>query len=56
MYLDDTRDVHLRIRAFSKPGTWYTRLGKIPARWVQAHTTRRYTKAVKDHVQEQRDE
>ncbi|MEP9392693.1 DUF1990 domain-containing protein [Gordonia sp. VNQ95] len=38
------------IRAFSRPGRWYTRLGGPLVRAVQAATTRRYLAAVADAV------
>ncbi|MGV9670099.1 DUF1990 family protein [Gordonia sp. NPDC003504] len=38
------------IRAFSRPGRWYTRLGGPLARAMQAATTRRYLSAIADAV------
>lgn len=38
--------VRLEIRAFSKPGTWWVRLGAPIGRLVQAWVTRRYIRAV----------
>ncbi|MFI5657795.1 DUF1990 family protein [Streptomyces sp. NPDC051684] len=40
--------VWFRIRAFSRPGRWYTRLGGPAARGVQKWMTGRYLRAVAD--------
>lgn len=45
-YNEDTEQVRLDIVAFSKPGTWWVRLG-APIGWlVQSWVTRRYLEAV----------
>jgi uncharacterized protein (UPF0548 family) len=42
--------VWFEIRAFSRPGTWYARLGGPIARWVQSRVTDRYVAAVEGAV------
>ncbi|WP_338701055.1 DUF1990 domain-containing protein [Streptomyces sp. Q6] len=43
---DADGSVFFRIRAFSRPGRWYARLGGPVARGVQLWVTRRYLKAI----------
>ena len=46
VHLDPDGSVRAEIRAFSRPGRWFTRLGGPVARRVQTGTTRRYLKAL----------
>jgi uncharacterized protein (UPF0548 family) len=41
----DGEGTWVRVRAFSRPGTWYSRLGGPVARLVQARVTERYVRA-----------
>lgn len=42
----DDGSVWFEVRAFSRPGRWFTRLAGPLGRWVQQWMTRRYAKAV----------
>ena len=42
---DDNNQVHIRISAFSRPGTWWVRLGDPVSRRVQDRMTDRYVAA-----------
>ncbi|MEU6847119.1 DUF1990 family protein, partial [Streptomyces sp. NPDC046716] len=44
--LDDDGSVWFRVRAFSRPGRWFVRVGGPVARRVQLWVTRRYLRAV----------
>ena len=46
--LDPNGSVSAEIRAFSRPGRWFTRLGQPIARRMQAATTQRYLAALTD--------
>ena len=40
----------VHIRAFSRPGTWYSRVGSPLASWMQRRYTERYLRAAQDAV------
>jgi len=46
VHLNDDHIVTAQIRAFSRPGRWFTRLGRPIARRVQDATTQRYLDAL----------
>ncbi|MGC0364143.1 uncharacterized protein (UPF0548 family) [Rhodococcus sp. 27YEA15] len=48
-----TEQVSVEIVAFSKPGTWWVRLGTPVGRRVQRSMTRRYLDSVRDNVSRQ---
>lgn len=48
---NDADEVWFDVRAFSRPGPWWARLGQPAARFVQLRVTQRYVRAMRIAVQ-----